>query len=178
MLASGFYPELGMKTIKYVLLAFLLAFLCPIGSFASTKDEKCVDPCGKPTPWDEFNVFELKVTSPEHAGYQLWRGRFDKSSKDIQISVESSDAKGTAKGMILLIGGRVMAIQGPIIQKGYEIDALDAPVLHFELIQRLLGRAYPGGPDNIAGEKQIDVSDERTGIKMATPSAEWFIAPP
>jgi hypothetical protein len=38
-----------------------------------------------------------------------------------------------------MVGGRVLATRGPATEPGYEIDALDAPLLEQELVFRLLG---------------------------------------
>ena len=141
-------------------------------------EDKCGDPCGKPTAWDEFNKFELKVTGPKEPGYSFWKGTFDKESLDIQIDVEVWDGKKITKGQMFMIGGRVLVTKGPVTEPGYEIDALDAPVLEQELVFRLLGAALPSGPDKINGVRKINYKSEKTGIQFATPSAQGFISAP
>ncbi|MHB8744577.1 MAG: hypothetical protein ACYC9L_15845, partial [Sulfuricaulis sp.] len=42
-------------------------------------------------------------------------------------------------GKILLVGGRVMATKGNVATPGYEIDALDGPVLQQKVVIHLLG---------------------------------------
>ena len=164
------------KAYNGIITFFLI---CLFASFCGASTEtKCDDPCGKPTAWDEFNKFELKVTTPKDPSYGFWKGQFDKESMDSQIDVETSDGKNIVTGKILMVGGRIMATQGPITEPGYEIDALDAAVLEFQLVRRLLGRSLPKGPTDVHGQRKVDFSDEKTGIKFATPSAEGFIAPP
>ena len=97
---------------------------------------------------------------------------------DIQIEVETSDGKDITNGKILMVGGRIMATQGPITKPGYEIDALDAATLELQLVTRLLGRALPKGPSQIHGMRKINFHDEKTGIQFATPSADGFVPPP
>ena len=150
---------------------------CVMLSSASAQDT-CGDPCGKPTPWNEFNKFEIKVTSPKEPGYSSWKGTFDKESLDIQIDVEVWDGKKTTKGQVFMVGGRVLTTRGPVTESGYEIDALDAPLLQQELVFRLLGAALPRGPEGIKGALKIDYTSERTGIQFATPSAQGFISAP
>lgn len=157
-------------TIVIILTASLICF-------ASQSNETCGDPCGKPTPWDEFNKFELKVTA-EDSGYSSWKGTFDKKSDDIQVDVEISDGKKITKGKILMVGGRVMVTQGQVTEPGYEIDALDAPIMEQKLVFRLLGEALPSGPEEIKGTRKIDFKSENTGIQFATPSAQGFISAP
>ena len=81
------------------------------------------------------------MTAPSEPGYTIWNGKFDSATGDIQIDVETNDGNKTVKGKILMVGGRVMAMQGPIAEPGYEIDALDAPILEQQLVTRLLGEA-------------------------------------
>jgi hypothetical protein len=152
--------------------------LCHQGVCDASEKENCDDPCGKPTAWENFNSFDLRVTVPGKPGSQFWRGRFDKESDDIEIDVESTDGHKATKGRILLVGGQVMAIQGPIAEAGYEIDALDAPVLYQKLVIRLLGEAFPDGPASMIGGRSIDVKNATTGIQFATPSAQGFIQAP
>ncbi len=166
-----------MKALHVWVALFCLCFFQQT-SFAQSAKEDCDNPCGQPTVWDEFNAFTLKVTTAGESGYQFWQGKFDGESKDIQIEVQRTDVHSTVNGKILLVGGRVMATQGPVVDPGYEIDALDAPVLSYKLLVRLLGEALPKGPPTTSGKQAIDFKNEKTGVRFATPSAEGFIAPP
>lgn len=158
----------------FILIAFTIwAPLC-----SASDKEGCDDGCGQPTAWNDFNKFQLKMTVPGNPQYSIWNGQFDTESHDIQIDVENFDGTKIAKGKILMIGGRVMAVQGPITEPGYEIDALDGAVLELQLLMRLLGAALPKGPTEVQGERRIDFLNEKTGIKFATPSADGFIPAP
>jgi len=163
-----------------LLFILLCVFLCaaPIASASMSQQKPCGDPCGKPTAWQDFNSFSLKVTSPGQPAYALYEGRSDRETNDIQINIENSQPGSIAKGKILMIGGRVMAIQGPITEPGYEIDALDGAVLQLQLVTKLLGRALPGGPATVKAYQQVNYSDAKTGIQIATPSAGGIIQPP
>ncbi|PSH04826.1 MAG: hypothetical protein CXZ00_05530 [Acidobacteria bacterium] len=77
-----------------------------------------------------------------------------------------------------MIGGRVMAIKGPIAEAGYEIDALDAAALQLQLVMKLLGRALPDGPASVKSAQSIDFADSKTGVEIATLSAGGMIQPP
>ena len=175
---TGFAMVNTVKAALRVIVYILVICLCHETIHAASEKERCDDPCGKSTAWNEFNVFELKVTMPQKTGYESWHGRFDKESSDIQIDVETFDGQRTTHGKILLVGGRVMATQGPITEPGYEIDALDAPVLEQRLVTSLLGRVLPDGPTRVEAVRTIDFTDEKTGIQFATPSAQGFIPAP
>jgi hypothetical protein len=156
---------------------FLTCLTC-VGLCGASEENKCEDSCATPTVWEEFNVFDLKATTPGKPGYESYREQFDKEALDIQIDVENSDGRKISKGKILMIGGRVMATQGPVTEPGSEIDALDAAVLRQQLVTRLLGEALPNGPGEGQGVRKIDFKNEKAGIQFATPSAQGFIAPP
>jgi len=147
-------------------------------SGSTTQQQHCQDPCGKPTAWQEFNSFSLKVTPPGQSGYSIYQGTFDKETSDIQIDIENSQSGSINKGKILMIGGRIMASRGPITEPGYEIDALDGAILELQLVTKMLGRAIPEGPGNITSSRRVDYADSQTGIQIATPSAKGMIQPP
>jgi hypothetical protein len=67
--------------------------------------------------------------------------------------------------------------KGLQLQPGYEIDALDAPVLSIKLVMIVLGRVFPNGPDEVTKSIAIDRTDS-VGIKYATPSASGYIPAP
>ncbi|MGA8642671.1 hypothetical protein [Candidatus Binatus sp.] len=169
-----------MKTSRLVLAAlFLLVVLFGfIASSSAGAKAPLKDPHGKITSWTEFNAFDLKVTSPDVSGHSTWQGEFDDDSSDIQLVGDTFEDNAPKAGKILLIGGRVLAIQGSIATPGYEMDALDSGVLQYQLVLQLLGAAVSGGPAGLKGVRDIDFSQQNTGIKFATSSAQAFIAPP
>lgn len=138
----------------------------------------CSDQCGEPTAWQDFNSFALRVTTPSTPAYSEWQGGIDEETHDIHVDVEQSDGTAVVKGKILMIGGRVMAMQGPIARPGYEIDALDAFALQLQLVMKLLGRVYPNGPASTKTVQDVDYSDDKTGIEIATQSAGGAIQAP
>lgn len=158
--------------MSVLVLYLILGSVC-----GASEIEACGDPCGKPTPWNDFNVVDLKMSVPNSPEYATYNSQIDKETNDIQVDVDTSDGKETKKGKILMVGGRVMATKGPITVPGYEIDALDAAILQQVLVIRLLGASMPNGPSE-KGNHQIDFSNQKTGIQFATPSAQGFIAPP
>ena len=135
-------------------------------------------PGSEPAAWQDFNSFTLNLTQPGEPGYSEWRGHINSQSNDIQIDVETQHSGAVVRGKILMIGGRVMAIQGPIAEAGHEIDALDGPVLQVQLVTKLLARALPNGPASIPSAQHIHYADSKIGIEIATPSAGGEIPSP
>lgn len=167
-LTALFYRGVVKTALKITAVLFLSSIISGGPCWAS-ENERCGDPCGKPTAWEEFNAYELKMAVPGKPAYQSWRGKFDTESGDIQIELETSDGSKTIKGRILLFGGRVMAIQGPIVKAGYEIDALDSVVLQSRLVARLLGEVFPKRPNSSqwAARDRLQESENRNPICYA-----------
>jgi hypothetical protein len=102
---------------------------------------------------------------------------FDHKALDISIDIATHGTKEPMAGTVGMVGGHVMLTKGLKLQPGYEIDALDAPVLSMRLVMILLKRVFPKGPEQIVGPTDVDQT-ERVGIKYATPSASGYIAAP
>jgi len=171
--------RLRINEIRLVLhvAGVLLCNLC-VTLASAAQDNSCQNPCRDPGAWSAFNIFELSVTISGQPGKSSWKGRFDSSSDDIQLEAEFAEGTTIKRGGIMMIGGRVLAVRGPITEPGSEIDSLDEPVLYYQLVTRLLGTVLPNGPKEISGTRGIDFKDEKTGIQFATPSAQGFIQAP
>ena len=57
-------------------------------------------------------------------------------------------------------------------------STLDAPVLEYQLLLKLLSKALPNGPGEIKGKREIDLKEGKDGISLATPSAGGTIPAP
>lgn len=153
----------------FLALAILLA---PTATIGCDDDPEC----GDPTPWSEFSQFELTVTYEGYDQEQNWTGLFDNAIADARIEVYSGSPKVHA-GTIGLVNGAIMLSKGMTLEPGYEIDALDAPVLNFKLVAIILSRLYPGGPNTVQQSQELNYQSE-IGIKFATQSASGYIAAP
>lgn len=145
---------------------------------ASTVEACDKDPeCGDPTAWASFTRISLKQSSQGSPEIVEWQGLFDHETNDMLIKIKSSGSDSSMNGSIGLVNGRIMLTKGLDLKPGYEIDAIDVPVLSMKLAMIILGRIFPDGPKEIAGNKVIDHTDN-TGIKFATPSASGYISAP
>ena len=157
--------------IRNIVLALAIIF-APVVAIGCDDDPEC----GDPTPWSEFSQFELTVTYEGYDQEQNWSGLFDNANADARIEVYSGSPKAHA-GTVGLINGAIMLSKGMTLEPGYEIDALDAPVLNFKLIAIILSRLYPEGPSTIKQSQEIDYQSD-VGIKFATQSASGYIPAP
>lgn len=133
--------------------------------------------CSTLENWARFTSISLTLSTPGKPGLAAWKARFDRKTNDILIDVDVTAVPGGMKGSIAMVGGRVMFTKGLKLERGYEIDAIDAPVLSMQLVLRLLDRVFPGGPVSVPRERRID-RHETIGIKYATPSADGRIPAP
>jgi hypothetical protein len=144
----------------------------------ATSQEKPCENCGKPNAWQDFNRIVLAVKSPADQFSAKYDGVFDKETNDIQVDVETTQGGKSTQGKLLMIGGRILATQGPITKPGYEIDALDGAVLEWQLVTKLLARVAPQWIASDEASKQINYSETKDGVHIATASAEGMIQAP
>ena len=134
--------------------------------------------CDQATDWAKFTSITLELSEPGKSPVAKWRGRFDRDSNDIAMDVDTKMGDAPSmRGTVAMVGGYVMLTKGLKLDRGYEIDALDGPILSMMLVARLLGREFPGGPSSMPKSKKIDRTD-KVGIKYATPSAHGYIPAP
>lgn len=142
---------------KRLLLALVLV--------ASTS---CTPFSAEKVSWFEGNHVTVQVSAAgeQHSThYELW------ISESEDVRVEESDSAGKTLSSILLVGGRFLATRGIDSKPGMEIDALDLPVLTWQIAVQLLERAFPGGPAKSFPPEEVTVVEPKEGIEVWTTSA-------
>jgi len=164
-----------LSHIRMTVILFVAVFLAmPISVSAScSKDPECDDV----STWSAFTRIALKQSVSGSPETIEWVGLFDHKNLDASINIATHGSDNPMTGTVALVGGQVMLTKGLKLQPGYEIDALDAPVLSMRLVMIVLKRIFPKGPDDIARTAEINRTD-KVGIKYATPSASGYIAAP
>jgi hypothetical protein len=165
-----------MKRARHVLVAMIVVASFNGRAHAASEEK---DRTGrKLTVWDEFNVSELKVTELGQPGYESWRERFDRKSRDIQVDVHSFDGKKTTHGKILYVAESVVATQGPVSEPEDEFNVFNEAVLQQQLVARILDRVLPDGPASLAASRTIDWREKKTGIEYTSSSTRGFVPAP
>lgn len=101
-------------------------------------------------------------------------------NQDLKITVEVEENGRRTTGHIMLINGRrqwMLAKDAPL-EKGYEIDAMDGPVLDLKLALELLRAAVPGGPSTVKEKATFDLKENRRPITVNTASASGGLEAP
>ena len=153
-------------------------FLCVL-SFPTLADCGPKDPdiCAAGSPWYAANFVKLSVIQPKVTDIT----RFTLTIPDpLNLVIDQDNVfQGKAqKGTIKLVEGRAMLTRGLSLENGYEIDALDGPILTYQILISLLSQAVKNGPDKLAGTKNINISEKERGIRIATMSASGYFPPP
>jgi|SRR5215813_286487 len=133
--------------------------------------------CAAGSPWYRANGAELRISTPGSSDYAQWKYAMP-DADTLSIDFETKSQGSSQTGKILLVGGRAMLTKGFSPSKGYEIDALDIPVLNYQLAVTLLSQAFPSGPDKFDGKRAIQLFEQKRGIKIATISASGCYPPP
>lgn len=123
------------------------------------------DICGAGSPWSSFTQFRVDLRGNDHSGAttMMMHGPGD-------FSVHIEDAPKT-RGTIIVLGGRAMLMKDVQHESGYEIDALDGPVLMHQLVMTLLDQAFPNGPTSVGASVPIRIVQKERAIRISTPSA-------
>lgn len=138
---------------------------------------KAPDICAAGSPWYSANSIQLAVGQPNVAD----RTKFSLTVPDPQnlvIDLDNVFQGKSQKGTIKLVEGRAMLTHGLSLEKGYEIDALDGPILTYQILVSLLSQAIPAGPDRFSGTKAINLKEKKRGIRIATMSASGYFGAP
>lgn len=165
----------GFTPLRFLVALFVAAFFGMPASVSASCDN---DPeCDDVSAWAVFTRIALKQSVSGSDEAIEWMGLFDHKALDVSIHIATPGAKEPMAGTVGLVGGQVMLTKGLNLQPGYEIDALDAPVLSMKLVMILLKRIVPKGPDQIVAPTNVDYTGQ-AGIKYATPSASGYIPTP
>jgi hypothetical protein len=148
---------------------FIPALLLAVAAFAENSKNDSTD--RQKTGWYAGNRIMVQVIPPAQKlgpTFTIELGQSD----DASVVINDPSAVGQQETRILLVAGRWMVTKGLIIEPGYEIDALDGPVLVMQTVTLLLDKAVPAGPDTIQSQIAIDLIEKLQSLRVNTQSAE------
>jgi hypothetical protein len=155
-----------MTRIRYALAVALLLQLNASPSGAEDcRHQTTGDICAVGSPWSDFTQFRLQLRGDERSGTTTMTMH---GPEDFSVSVEDAPAR---HGTIIVVAGRAMMMKDVQHERGYEIDALDGPVLMHQLVITLLDQAFPNGPTSVGVSTPVKIAQKRRAIRIATPSA-------
>lgn len=166
-----------MRLLAAVVLAALLAAPAAAQPTAPARAPCKGADCDRQSPWRSLTQVSMIVSDPESPGLEIYRAEFDPVRRDVGINVDLRRADGEVRGIVAMVAGRVMLTRGIAVEPGRETEVLDLPLAHIQLVQILLGRALPSGPDTLRGERRIDHRD-KVAIRYGTAGAQGRIEGP
>ena len=103
------------------------------------------------------------------------------NDQDLKITTNTKGKRGQQESSeIMFVNGQSqwMLAKNVPLEKGYEIDALDGPVLTLKLVTELLRAAVPDGPNTITKSTAINIRERTKAIEVNTASASGGIEAP
>lgn len=127
--------------------------------------------------WFKGNNIAVTTTDRAQRNSASWKLESNDNG-DLMLECDERQGSAIEKGTIIVVSGRAMLARGLKLEKGYEIDALDGPMLTIKLVLTLLSRAFPDGPGSIGVRSSIDLVENQLPISISTTSAGGEIPPP
>lgn len=124
------------------------------------------DICASGSPWYKFTRLTVQPLDASLPSTTLTLHGGD----DLSVDVTSAGDKGPL-GRMIVVDGRALLMRDVPHEAGYEIDALDGPVLMSQLVVTLLDQAFPAGPTAVRARHPVKVEQKARAIRIATASA-------
>jgi hypothetical protein len=119
------------------------------------------------TLWYNAGHVTLAVTGAAADLSASWQ--FDRADNgDIRIVKEEQRGAATkVSGTLMSVcSDRALLFKGIVPLRRHELQELNEPVLHLQLVLRLLALALPQGPLAVGAQKGIELSDQKTRIQV------------
>lgn len=96
----------------------------------------------------------------------VWQ--FDRADNgDNRVLREESRSGKNLKGSVMSVcQDQALVMQGITPARGNELRELDDPVLHLQMVLRLLARAVPAGPASLSGERSVAIEEPAAILRV------------
>jgi hypothetical protein len=160
-----------INSVVLILVVFLLASCATTESKVPMKNQSNdINERIYSSAWANFSKLTTKFDSDSKTWEIFTLERYE--NEDFRIDVKNANNEGT----ILMIGGKFMLVKGLDLKSGYEIDAVDGPVIMMMATIHLLYHAFPNGPPTQPMSYPINIVNKKDSINVYTMSAhgEWL----
>lgn len=127
-----------------------------------------------------YNPTHVSLTFQVEGARETWRFEISRE-KDLRITANAQVKEGQNEtSEIMFISGKCqwMLTRNAQLAKGYEIDAMDSPVLTLKLVTELLRAAVPSGPSQITKSTALNFHEDARPIRVNTASASGGLEAP
>ena len=168
-------PAMGVR-----ILIFSIAFLFAVGSIQGrTHGDYHNDPSQASDNSDWFKGDKVRVNVKSRAtNTDLTYVAEVNDSGDGRFEITGLDAGKRVSGFIIVVGRRAMCTRGLEMERGVEIDALDATKMAVQMTLGLLSRAFPEGSESVGTSSAVELVDRMDAIEMKTQSASGELPTP
>lgn len=97
---------------------------------------------------------------------------------DVLIRQEAKEKTEVKALTLLLVGGKAVAVSGGELPSGGDLEVLDRAGLQLQLVEHILGRAYPAGPDAVPGHEKMVIKEKKDPIHIGTTGSKGYFSPP
>jgi hypothetical protein len=97
---------------------------------------------------------------------------------DVLIRQEAKEKNEVTTLTLLLVGGKAVAVSGGELSPGGELEVLDRAGLQLQLVEYILGRAYPDGPASLQGHEKMAIQEKKDPIRIGTTGSKGYFSPP
>ena len=117
------------------------------------------------SPW--YAAGHVALTATDSGGLAAtWQ--FDRADNgDVRIVKEERRGTATVSGTVLSIcNDQALLFKDIVPARRRELQELNVPVLHLQLVLRLLARALPQGPPAAATQAGVDLADDKNTLRL------------
>ena len=117
------------------------------------------------TLWYNAGHVELSVT---YSAGRVAAWQFDRADNgDVRVIKEEQRGATKVSGTLLSVcSDQALLFKDIVPVRRRELQELDEPILHLQLVLRLLARALPQGPLAVGAEANIDVGEQKNPIQV------------
>ena len=118
------------------------------------------------TEWYRAGHVTLNIADAARDFKAAWQ--FDRADNgDSRVVREESRGGKDLKGSVISIcQDQALVMQGITPARGNEMRELDEPVLHLQMLLRLLARAVPAGPASLNGERSVAIEEPANVLRV------------
>ena len=115
-----------------------------------------------------FTAAHIELTATSAATGLAAEWQFDRADNgDVRLGKNERRAAGNVKGNVLsLCDDRALVFKEIVPARGRELSEFNDPILHLQLVLRLLARAMPEGLPPAGADVALDTGDEKSTLRL------------
>src|ERR1017187_6778301 len=108
--------------------------------------------------WFKMNFASIRESQPDSPGWTSYVFEVTPVS-DMRIQITSFEDGKRSEGTLMLVSGVLLVKDWPL-EPAYEIDAIDAPALVLQLVNKLLALGAGKPPSELTRHLSVDLTEK------------------